>query len=509
MKLRLGIKTQKTLAIALPIQWVVFQLISLASSRIETVYSNGIFQVISKIQKVAFAWIPFSLGQFVFYALLIWFIWLLIKSIRVLISEKNFNPKTLLQTFSTPLALLSVVYFSFMMLWGLNYSRISLAKNLDLTQEEIQLADLKKLAEELIKTTNSSREKTGVSNDTCMVLALKNKEYFTIAKQAYENLAAEKPLLKNTRPSVKAVAFPQLMSLFGLGGIYFPFTGEANVNMHQPDFKLPFTICHEMAHQVGIGSEAEANFVAYLACKVSDEPVFNYSGNLAAMRYVLHSIHRSDSTAFYELIIKCDKGVLLDLEANTLYWERFETPLNDVSRWFNNLYLKSNGQKDGVLSYGKMVELMVWEMKTKTTKSEVKKYIPKPKTVEKPKIETVALPYNYTCKALRSVKLDSTKKLFNQFVIVKMIEENKSSIVFNQKASKYQLLITNNEEFETQDICYNNPFGKVVVDEKAKINADLSIEINAIILDCTKINDSLTVCDSIFDKQFYGQPIME
>jgi hypothetical protein len=90
-----------------------------------------------------------------------------------------------------------------------------------------------------------------------------------------------------------------------------------------------------------------------------------------------------------------------------------------------------------------------------------------------------------------------------------MIEENKSSIVFNLKESKYQLLISNSDEYKTVDLCYNNPFGKVVVDEKAKINADLSVEINATILDCTKISDSLTVCDSIFDTQFYGQTISE
>jgi len=37
-----------------------------------------------------------------------------------------------------------------------------------------------------------------------------------------------------------------------------PFTGEANVNISMPHTSIPFTACHEMAHQIGFAREDEA-----------------------------------------------------------------------------------------------------------------------------------------------------------------------------------------------------------------------------------------------------------
>jgi len=48
------------------------------------------------------------------------------------------------------------------------------------------------------------------------------------------------------------------MSYLGIGGVYFPFTGEANVNISMPHTSIPFTACHEMAHQIGFAREDEA-----------------------------------------------------------------------------------------------------------------------------------------------------------------------------------------------------------------------------------------------------------
>jgi len=63
----------------------------------------------------------------------------------------------------------------------------------------------------------------------------------------------------------------------------FPFTGEANVNISMPHTSIPFTACHEMAHQIGFAREDEANFIAYIACKNHPSPDFQYSGILSAL----------------------------------------------------------------------------------------------------------------------------------------------------------------------------------------------------------------------------------
>lgn len=61
----------------------------------------------------------------------------------------------------------------------------------------------------------------------------------------------------------KPVANSWLMSRAQLTG-QFTFTYEANINILAPDYTIPATICHELAHTRGFMREDEANFIAYL-----------------------------------------------------------------------------------------------------------------------------------------------------------------------------------------------------------------------------------------------------
>ena len=63
-------------------------------------------------------------------------------------------------------------------------------------------------------------------------------------------------------------------------GFFFPFTGEANLNVDSPECLLPATIAHELAHVRGVAPEQTANFVAILACDTSGDPLYAYSGYL-------------------------------------------------------------------------------------------------------------------------------------------------------------------------------------------------------------------------------------
>ena len=62
----------------------------------------------------------------------------------------------------------------------------------------------------------------------------------------------------------------------GFTGVYFPFTGEANVNVDAPACLVPATIAHEMSHQRMVFSELEANFVGIAAAVSCGDPVFQY-----------------------------------------------------------------------------------------------------------------------------------------------------------------------------------------------------------------------------------------
>ena len=60
-----------------------------------------------------------------------------------------------------------------------------------------------------------------------------------------------------------------------------------------------------------------------------------------------------------ELYKKLDEKARNDLEENNVFWNRFEGKTAEVSTKVNDTYLKAHSQTDGVLSYGRMVDLML------------------------------------------------------------------------------------------------------------------------------------------------------
>ncbi len=162
------------------------------------------------------------------------------------------------------------------------------------------------------------------------------------------------------------------MSWYGLSGIYFPFTAEANINTDMLRFKVPFIVCHELAHQVGYASESEANFISFLVCQASNNPHFQYSSNYDAMRYALNTLKQIDSTQYYSLDSLISEEVRADIKNNNTYWKQFESPIRGFNHWFYDLFLKANQQKNGIKSYGLMIELLIGEKR----KTNLSRFIP-------------------------------------------------------------------------------------------------------------------------------------
>ena len=48
-----------------------------------------------------------------------------------------------------------------------------------------------------------------------------------------------------------------------------------------------------------------------------------------------------------------------DLRLNREFWAKYDGAIAEVSNKVNDTYLKANGQKDGVKSYNRMVDLIV------------------------------------------------------------------------------------------------------------------------------------------------------
>lgn len=152
-----------------------------------------------------------------------------------------------------------------------------------------------------------------------------------------------------------------MLSYLDIAGMYFPFTVESNINVDGPFFTIPATMGHELAHQCGFMREDEANFIGYLSCKQSADPLTRYSGYSLAYDYALSALIRTDREAAVAVNDTLSKAVRADRVARAEYLKQFEGPVAEASNAANNAYLKANQQTDGTRSYGRMVDLLLAE----------------------------------------------------------------------------------------------------------------------------------------------------
>lgn len=354
-----ALRLKLVMAGMLPLQWAFFSQVTQHHEWVERSFSQGVYPKIGITLRRLSGWLPFSVGQLIVLLVMVWLTYIVFKLIRRSIKDPKTTYKSLGRFVLNIAVFSSFVYLAFMLVWGLNYGRSPLLELMELKKPEVETAQLEKLCKTLIAKAKRERKLVTHREDSTLAITGEKHTFFTTASEAYELLNRKQPFIEHKVPSTKSVFVPQTMSLLGIGGIYFPFTGEANINMHPPDFKLPFTICHEMAHQVGFASESEANFIAYMACTHSKDHFFRYSGYFTAMRYALNALWRSDTLAFQKVAGGFSEGIAVDLEANTAYWEQFDTPIDRFSSKVNHLFLKANGQKEGIRSYGMMVDLLL------------------------------------------------------------------------------------------------------------------------------------------------------
>ena len=136
-------------------------------------------------------------------------------------------------------------------------------------------------------------------------------------------------------------------------------TGESVLNVDSPACFLPSTIAHELAHQRGIASEQECNFLAVAAATSCDDPVYVYSGYLLGYIHLSNALYKADRELWTQLRQELAEEVLLDIQYNNAYWQQWESPVDTVSQKVYDTFLKSYGQEDGVQSYGTVVDLLV------------------------------------------------------------------------------------------------------------------------------------------------------
>jgi len=324
---------------------------------VEKYFSKGIYPVSSRIQTSIANLFPFSLYEFVSITLVIFGLYRTARLVRAM-RKKEFK-REIINFLTLVIFLFSLGIFLFQFLWSLNNYRLPLKDQLGLDVRETSVEELAAVYKALILKANEIREVLSETEDTEWTRS-KVKNILETAWEGYVPLAEKYSLFHSNRVRVKGLLFSRIQTISGYTGVYSFITGEPNINIEPPLVTLPHTACHEIAHQMGITFEDEANYAAFLACKNHHDILFQYSGYLSAMTYTGNALYSLSPELYTEIsqlkseIIKKDQNEIRN------FWDRHqkETATKIADR-VNETYLKSNNQPEGIQSYGKFVNLLI------------------------------------------------------------------------------------------------------------------------------------------------------
>src|SRR5579871_684494 len=340
-------RKRKITWIILIIVCITIKIFSLFPAAVEYYYSTGIYPVIAHALRILFGWIPFSVGV----------IWGIVKAISFL--RKLFLGRLkwvyFLYVLQKIIFIFLWIYVLFNLLWGLNYNRLGIASQLQLNVKTYSTEELSEVLQMIVERLNATDSLAQVEREQ-----LHNKHIlFSEAVNAYVKVEKENRFLAYPSPSVKSSIFSYAGNYFGFTGYYNPFSGEAQVNTTVPLSIQPFTICHEMGHQLGYAKENEANFSGYLAARTSDNIAFRYSVYFDFYIYAARGLVVRDSNLVKKYRDQLHPSIRKDYRDLRKFFEQYTNPFEPIISKIYGRYLKANQQPQGLMSYDEVIAWLI------------------------------------------------------------------------------------------------------------------------------------------------------
>jgi len=337
---------------------IFIKLLSFSPVIVENIYARNLYPVIAVINRWLARWIPFSIGDLIYF----WGISYLIYQILKLIAHLKKPGKQLEKISGFLLKTIWIFYLS----WGINYYRKPLSESMNLQTDKYQMSQLLEVTDSIIIRSNRLQLQLEKTDSLPVRIPYGLEHILQMTPEGYRNI--EKIIgIRYKVPCLKTSLFSRQISYMHVSGYLNPFTGEAQINKFYPKVFLPDIASHEVAHQLGYAPENEANFLGYLASTHHPDAYFRYSGNIDALYYLLVELKKADKDLFKTYIKKINKGILKNFKEANEFSKKYRFPINFSGGY--DAYLKLNNQKSGIHSYNEMVGLVIaYELKQKNDK---------------------------------------------------------------------------------------------------------------------------------------------
>lgn len=299
--------------------------------------------------------LPFSLGEACIWLLPL----ILVLALVYAVSKRCDTWKSALSYLGILLSVIALIFSMFTLNFAAGYRGTGLDQKLGLEQKPVDAAALYETADMLRKQINRESANIAYTEDGFSVMPYSLEEMNQKLNVAYRDFCEHHDFITHVDSRVKPVLASEAMSYLHITGVYTFFTGEANINVQFPDYTIPYTAAHEMAHQRGIAREDEANFVAFLICASSDDAYIRYSGYVNLYEYLVSALAEADYNRFALVHSQLSYLVQGEMSAYNRFFATYEdSKSSEISETVNNGFLQSQGTP-GTVSYGMVVDLAV------------------------------------------------------------------------------------------------------------------------------------------------------
>lgn len=328
------------------------------SGWIERYYSEGMYPVIRRAISAVTSRIPFSVAEFLLYALIL-FVFILLLKRGIQLFRRKIRLSALLSMLISLVLTVGLLLNLFYVTWGFNYFREPLAQRMELSVKTRSVDELEAFVRKTARKARALRETLHENEQGVFDPDESNRVLFFRLEQGYAALSKAIPEIPSDPTPAKRIVWSQGLSWQGISGIYIGLTAEPNVNADQPPLLLYQAAAHEMAHQTGIASENEAELVGYLACMHASDPALRYSALAYALIVAGNALFDADSARYLAATEEYGDAIWRDFSAYNAYWKAFSGKIRESADKRNDAYLKHNSQPSGIKSYGEAVDLLL------------------------------------------------------------------------------------------------------------------------------------------------------
>lgn len=247
-------------------------------------YKRTIYGIISDGLGILTGWIPVALGEILMYFGAVAVVVLLLLTILLVFLHKKTGFRRFYGVYAKTVLFLGV---SVLLLYTLNWVipfRGSLLQVIGAKERGYTLEEVGRVRDHIVNMLNSCALE--VARDAQGNVLYDREQMNRAVFTAMREQAKDYPLLSGYYPPMKAALCSDFLEWMAIGGYTYPYTMEITWNQYCHDLYYPFLLAHESSHHQGYYQENEANFLAFLSCINSDDPLIRYAGYNEIYYYV-------------------------------------------------------------------------------------------------------------------------------------------------------------------------------------------------------------------------------